>query len=332
MTASDIWGSANGSTNSMHVEILGAESLGVRGLSCVVETKDRTIVIDPGLALGYRRDGLLPHPVQVAMGERVRGRIISALEDATDVVMSHFHGDHVPLPDANPFQLKAQPVAPLCRTTRLWAKGTQGLSPSMTHRRSSLAEALGTELHNAEAQGDGMLTFSPPVPHGRPGTHLGTVMMTRVQAADTVFVHASDIQLLDSEAISLILDWEPDIALVGGPPLYLSRLSAESRKRAWGHAQRLARHVDTLILDHHLLRCEAGLVWLDHLSAVTSRRVLCAADFAGRPRCLLEAQRAEWYARIPVPKGWHAAYAHGEADTLPYREALSQWLGPGSGK
>ena len=102
----------------MHFDILGAESLGVRGLSCVVETERRKIVIDPGLALGYRRDGLLPHPAQVAVGEQVRRRILAALEDATDVVMSHFHGDHVPLPDANPYQLQAQRVAPLGQGTR----------------------------------------------------------------------------------------------------------------------------------------------------------------------------------------------------------------------
>ena len=28
--------------------------------------------------------------------------IVAASKDATDVVTSHFHGDHVPLPDANP--------------------------------------------------------------------------------------------------------------------------------------------------------------------------------------------------------------------------------------
>ena len=103
----------------MHIGILGAESLGVRGLSWVVETQNRRIVIDPGLALGYRRDGLLPHPAQVAVGEQARQRIVAALEDATDVVMSHFHGAHIPLPHANPYQLQAQRVMPLCRTTRL---------------------------------------------------------------------------------------------------------------------------------------------------------------------------------------------------------------------
>jgi len=284
-----------------------------------VETEDRKIVLDPGLALGYQRDGLLPHPAQVAIGEQVRRRIIAALKDATDVVMSHFHGDHVPLPDANPYQLQAQRVAPLCRTTRLWAKGPEGLSPSMAHRRASLAEALGREFPNAEGQKDGPLTFSPPVPHGKPNTHLGTVMMTRIEAEDAVFVHASDIQLFDDRAVSLILDWRPDIALVGGPPLYLSKILLEQRAAAWENAERLARHVDTLILDHHLLRCEEGLSWLDRLSFETGHEVICAADFVGRPRYLLEARCVQLYEEMPVPDGWHKAYARGNADTEPYQ-------------
>jgi predicted metallo-beta-lactamase superfamily hydrolase len=294
--------------------------MGVRGLPCAVKVKGRKIIIDPGLALGYQRHGLLPHPAQVAVGEQVRRRIIAALKDATDVVMSHFHGDHVPLPDANPFQLQAQHVAPLCQTTRLWAKGPEGLSPSMARRRVSLGQALGRELPNAEEQSDGALSFSPSVPHGKPNTHLGSVMMTRIEGEDAVFVHASDIQLLDDKAVSLILDWRPDIVLVGGPPLYLSRLLVEQRAEAWRNAKRLARHVDTLILDHHLLRCEEGLSWLDRLSSGTGRQVICAADFMGRPRRLLEARRAQLYEEMPVPEGWHEAYARGDADTRRYRD------------
>jgi hypothetical protein len=81
----------------VEIEILGTESLGVRGLCCVVKTKDRKIIIDPGVALGYRRRGQLPHPVQVAASERTRRLIEEALVDATDVVISHYHGDHHPL-------------------------------------------------------------------------------------------------------------------------------------------------------------------------------------------------------------------------------------------
>jgi len=307
----------------MHIRILGAESMGVRGLSCVVEVEDRKIVIDPGLALGYHRYGLLPHPAQVAIGEQVRREIIAELKDATDVVMSHFHGDHVPLPDANPYQLEAQQVAPLCRTTRFWAKGTEGLSSNMLRRKKSLCEVLGRDLPNAEEQSDGPLAFSLPVPHGERHGRLGMVMMTRIENEGTVFVHASDIQLLDGETVSLILDWEPDIVLAGGPPLYLSRLSLKRRRGAWRNARQLARHVDTLIIDHHLLRCEEGLPWLSRLSSETGHRVICAADFMGRPRRLLEARRRQLYEEMPVPEDWHEAYARGDADTRCYRDYVS---------
>ena len=55
----------------MKIEILGAESLGVRSLCCVVRTANRQIVIDPGLALGFRCAGLLRHPLQAAAGEDI---------------------------------------------------------------------------------------------------------------------------------------------------------------------------------------------------------------------------------------------------------------------
>ncbi|MCD6379432.1 hypothetical protein J7M07_03170, partial [bacterium] len=74
----------------MRIEILGTESLGVRGLSCRVEVADRRILIDPGIALGYHRYGLLPHPFQVAVGRRIREKIITAAADTTDVVISHY--------------------------------------------------------------------------------------------------------------------------------------------------------------------------------------------------------------------------------------------------
>jgi predicted metallo-beta-lactamase superfamily hydrolase len=256
----------------------------------------------------------------VAVGEQVRRGIVAALKEATDIVMSHFHGDHIPLPNANPYQLKAQRIAPLCQTSRLWSMGCETLSPAMARRRAHLSEMLDKEFLNAEGQSDGPLAFSPPVPHGEPDSNLGTVMMTRIQGEDTVFVHASDIQLIDSGAVSLVLDWQPDIALVGGPPLYLSRLSSEQLDRAWWNAQRLTRHVDTLILDHHLMRCEEGLAWLDRLSSQTDHQVICAADFMEQPRRLLEARRVQLYEEMPVPDGWHEAYARGDADTPRYRD------------
>jgi predicted metallo-beta-lactamase superfamily hydrolase len=305
--------------NDMHIEILGTESLGVRGLSCLVEVQDRKIVIDPGLALGYKRHGLLPHPAQVAMGETIRRKIITAWGEATDIVMSHFHGDHVPLTDANPYQLSVYSVASPCQTIRFWTKGEDGLSKRMLQRRRELCKVLAKDLPNTEEQTDGLLSFSPAVSHGSQNSRLGKVMMTRIQGAETVFVHASDIQLLDDHPISQILDWKPDIVLVAGPPIYLSQFSPQKREKAWRNAIQLAYQVETLIIDHHLLRAEQGLSWLDRLALQTDHRVLCAADFMQRPRCLLEAQRVHMYEEMPVPDHWHRDYSRGASNTQDYQ-------------
>jgi len=302
----------------VRIKIVGAESLGVRGLCCVVETKDRKIVIDPGVALGYRRHGLLPHPVQVAVAERVKVAIEKALEDATDVVISHYHGEHHPMVNANPYQLSADRVAELFKHPRLWAKGMQNIAPGQVHRAKDLAQKVGRAFPASERLSDGCLSFSPPIPHGQQDRG-GTVMMTRIKEGPEVFVHASDIQMLNDEAIEQILAWHPTVVLASGPPIYLPSLTWRKRKAALRRTLMVAREVDTLILDHHLLRSREGEKWLDWVSSITNHKVICAADFMGRNRNLLEADRVSWYKKIPVPEGWHEAYAQGEADTKAYQ-------------
>ncbi len=127
-----------------------------------------------------------------------------------------------------------------------------------------------------------------------------------------VFVHASDIQLLDTATIEKILLWQPDIVFTSGPPLYLETLNNVLRKLAWTNGLRLAENVETLIVDHHLLRSETGITWLDNLSQVVGKKVYCAADFMHKPRLLLEAQRMSLYQEIPVPENWHQDYKKGE--------------------
>jgi predicted metallo-beta-lactamase superfamily hydrolase len=300
----------------MQIEILGTESLGVRGLCCVVMSKGRKVVIDPGVALGFRRHGLLPHPVQVAASERTRRLIARALEDATDIVISHYHGDHIPLVDANPYQLSVKQVVKLCQRPHFWAKGTKGISYNQAHRAKALAESLGRILPVAEGRSDGPLTFSVPVPHGERGGRGGSVMMTRLEEDGEVFVHASDIQMLNDTAIRQILAWQPNIVLASGPPIYLPSLTLEEQEDALHRTLRLAKRVDTLILDHHLMRSKKGERWLNHVSSLTGRKVVCAADFMGCCRNLLEAERVLWYKKLPVPEGWHRAYARGEIDVV----------------
>lgn len=297
----------------MNIRILSSESLGVRGLCCLVEMEDRTVLFDPGMSMGYRRGGFLPHPVQVAAGERIRADIVRTVHRATDVIISHFHGDHMPLVKANPYQLSAKSVREAMRFVRLWTKGLSDTSERIRQRVCSLSEFLEREFPVVTGEKWGPFTFSQPVPHGKPDGSQSCVMMTRVEENGEVFVHASDIQLLNDAAVEQILMWKPTTVLAAGPPFYLDLPSLdpdEIRDRTL----KLSRGVQTLIIDHHLLRDVKGFSWLHRLQQKTENSIMCAADFMGLPRQLLEARRAELYEQHPVPEGWHENYANGRLE------------------
>ena len=142
--------------------------------------------------------------------------------------------------------------------------------------------------------------------------------MTRIEDESGVFVHASDIQMLNDEAIRRILQWQPNVVLAFGPPIYLPALSLEEQEKALHRALKLARGIDILILDHHLLRSRKGEQRLDYVSYLSGHKIICAADFMKRPRSLLEAERVLWYREASVPEGWHEAYTRGEVDVQAY--------------
>jgi predicted metallo-beta-lactamase superfamily hydrolase len=303
----------------MEVTVIGTESLGVRGLSCMVRTGNRRILIDPGVALGYLRHGHMPHPCQVAVGAVVREQIIAAVSEATDIVFSHYHGDHVPLTDANPYQLSLRLIPPLYHT-RFWCRGTDFLSFQSLRRREAIEKHLARTLPDSEDTRDGLLSFSTPVPHGSLRSHLGRVMMTCIRNEGQTFVHASDIQMLNREAVTIIRAWEPDVVLASGPPLYLLRLTEKERTEAWTNALTVAEGCGTLILDHHVRRSHAGCRWAEKLSEEAGGHVVSAAAFMNREPLLLEARRKELYREYPVPKGWHEAYASGRAGVEEYMD------------
>ncbi|MBN1299514.1 MAG: MBL fold metallo-hydrolase [Actinobacteria bacterium] len=302
----------------MKIEILGTESMGVRGMSCFVQTRNRKILIDPGIALGFKRYGLLPHPYQVAVGEKIRKDIINKWAESTDVVISHFHGDHVPLPDANPYQLDINELAGLNAGIKIWTKDLSCLSFIEKKRADALSSILNKDLIEAAGKDYGDIAFSENISHGDGFNDSVNVIMTKI-SEDKIFVHTSDIQLLDDMAISKILDWEPDIVFADGPSCYLpSKLMENQMLRAWDNAVRLSKKVAFLIIDHHLLRCFEGERWLKSLSLKTDNKTICAADFMNKPRMLLEADRVNLYRNLPVPDNWHKKYADGKINTDNY--------------
>lgn len=301
----------------MQIEILGCESFGARSLACVVNTEERKIVIDPGVALARLRFGLAPHPVEVAAASRIRKKLLIALEEATDIVISHYHGDHIPMRAEDPYQLPLEALPPL-EGVNFWCKGPEKISSLAAKRRREFSDFLGFTPPASEGKNSGSMDFSSPVPHGTRDKGFGTVMMTRICEGDEVFVHCSDIQLLDRETVLTVLAWNPTTVFSSGPPLYLSHRIPKVGKEAFENALLLAQAVDTLILDHHLLRSFEGYTWLKELAEKVESRVLCAAEFMGKEPELLEAQRKILYEKMPLTSGWHEAYAKGEASFEEY--------------
>ena len=305
----------------MIIKILGAESLGVRGLSCLVELNSRKIFIDPGIALGWSRYGFLPHPFQIAIGAGIREIIIEELKNASDVIFSHFDGDHCPLYNPNPYQLGILDVKNSLSDCRIWARGSMNCPPTQQRRRKELSKAIGKDMQNAEGMKEGPLEFSFPVPHGPQGREDNMVMMSKIEDKGLTFVHASDIQFLDEKTIGIILEWKPDIVFASGPPLY--RYSPSSfeiqRESAWKNAMELSKNVDTLIIDHHVLRSEEGIEWLEKLKHAAESKVFCAAEFMSREPIFLEAWRKELYEWLPVSEDWHEDYKERKVNVNHYR-------------
>jgi len=76
-------------------------------------------------------------------------KIIKAWSTATDIAISHFHGDHIPLGNANPYQLNSNKIANLNPKANIWAKLSH-LSPIEKVRAESLSLILENNLIPAE--------------------------------------------------------------------------------------------------------------------------------------------------------------------------------------
>ncbi len=299
------------------IKILAAESLGVRSLCCLVEKEKKRILIDSGFALGYTRHGLHPHPIQAAVVEIIRQKIMEELKETSDLVFSHFHGDHIPFEKANVYQLNLKNVRQYLKTPRVWSKSIEDESHKFKERAWDLRLNC-DHFTAAEGLSVGDMTFSQTVPHGEKNSSLGNVMMTKIKVNNINFVHASDIQFLYTPTIERIMELSPDIVIASGPPLYLSHVDKKMAQEAASNILYLSNQVDNLIVDHHLLRSEAGLFYLRELNEKSHNKIISAADFMGIPPFLLEARREELYDRFTVPAEWHQKYEAGLVDTSNY--------------
>jgi len=293
---------------------LGAESLGVRSMCTYVETLDLKLLIDPGVSLG-KRFGLLPHPREYMALRECRARIAGAASSASLVTISHYHFDHVtPTYTDYVWNWSSLDVAKeiYAGKTVLSKDIRQNVNFSQRRRGwmfQKVMRRFARKFENADDKtfeiGRTRLTFSKPVFHGEGTSMLGWVLMLLVESQGESFMYAPDVQgpMVD-DTMGLIIDAKPGLAMIGGPPLYLSGFSVNETdvQKGLENLASVVEKVPVTIIDHHLLRAEN---WREHTHAVFERaeraghRVTTTAGYLGKPDDLLECKRNRLYEAEP---------------------------------
>jgi len=289
---------------------LAYESLGVRSMCTLVRTRDVTVLLDAGVALGPRFR-LMPHPQEYRARNEARERINAAGAKAKVVTISHYHNDHHTPNYIDPVWLGSTPE--LSEKTYkgkiILAKDFRKNINTAQRRRGWMfkqaAEKWAEKFEVADGRsfefGRTTLRFPPPVPHGEDESGLGWVLPCIVEKSGEKLVFAPDVQgPVTEETVKVILDEKPDLLIMGGPPTYLQgfRIDEEFFRTALRHMEKIAREVQTVVIDHHVLRDEGWYKFLEPVrdsAGKMGHQVVTAADLLGQEPSPLECRRKTLY-------------------------------------
>ncbi|NWG11163.1 hypothetical protein HXY33_05375 [Candidatus Bathyarchaeota archaeon] len=304
-----------------HIRVvpLAAESLGVRYMCTYVETRDVKILLDAGVSLCPDRFRLPPHPLEFKAIQDARGRIAEAATKAEFVTISHYHFDHhtpsyedwlCNWTDAN------ETARQIYQGKTVLIKNPKEQINFSQRRRGWMFQKTGgkyaQKLEVADQKtfvfSNTTVKFSEPVSHGPENSALGWVLMATVDYESEKFMFAPDVQgPTSTRTLKLILNEQPSLLMIGGPPSYLEGFKVDSAQIQAGlkNLKEIVDAVPHVILEHHLLRDEN---WLGKTRQIlggfckTDCKVLTAAEFLGRDNLFLEAMREKLFAEKPPPK------------------------------
>jgi len=314
-----------------HIQIvpLAAESLGVRSMCTFVETPDVRVLLDAGVSLGPNRLGFPPHPLEYEALRESRRKIAEAAGKAEVVTISHYHFDHH-TPSYTDWWLNwssEETARQIYEGKLVLAKSYRDrVNFSQRHRGWVFAKTGGKYAERLEYAddrvfefGDTKIRFSEPVFHGPGDSQLGWLLMTVIEHENEQVLFASDVQgPMHTPTLKVILEQNPNVAIVGGPPLYLAGLVGQEHvQNGMKNLEKLVQGVPTTILEHHLLREENWREFSQQIFEAASNAghsVFTGADFLKKENTLLESRRKqlfeteppnaefEKWMRMPLPK------------------------------
>lgn len=291
---------------------IAAESLGVRSLCTMVRTPDISILLDPSAALA-KRFSLEPHPLEYHALRDALVDIHEYAEEASILSFSHYHYDHVrPGFQNSLYNLSTRDERKEMLTGKtVFAKDNRENINTSQRRRGYYflkdVEPVVKEIEWVDGRsfnfGDTTISYSHPLPHGPNGSQLGFVLATMIEHSGTRFLFAPDVQgPISKETLSYILALEPELAIIGGPPLYLSQVSKHEIQSALYCLSNLAVSIPRLVVDHHNMRGGNWSEWIKPVRSVceeSGNTLLSIAELAGQEEKCLESKRKQLYQDEP---------------------------------
>jgi predicted metallo-beta-lactamase superfamily hydrolase len=290
---------------NIRIKLIGFDSMGTRSMATVIDTDSIKIFIDPGVSYAPKRYGLPPHPIELELFEKHLNKIYEELIDTDIVIISHYHRDHY---------LYRNGEEEYYKNKILYIKDpVNNINVSQRIRAYVLLNKMNVKnmakkIYIADSREyvidkNIRLRFIGPVPHGEKGTKLGGVIMSLIIINGYRILHASDVEgPIESTTRDIIINLDPDILLISGPPTYLMnyRFSTDSILEGLTNLSLIARKMrrnSYLIVDHHLLR---DINYMDHLGKYikgSNARVMTAAEYMGVKVFQAEALRKELWLR-----------------------------------
>ena len=288
----------------MRVSFLAFDSMGTRSMCTLVETGDARIIIDPGAALGPRRYGLNPHPIERERLKQHKQVIKHEAAQADLVIITHYHYDHFPRPSENVSWLRGRRI--LTKDPERMINFSQRVRSRIFFEKLRKVDVRIEVADSKEIRvGKCRVKFSNPVEHGN-DPRLGYVLEILVEDRGEKLVHSSDVEGFVSRGqAKFVLENRPDILVCDGPMTYMLgyKLEESMLKSSIRNLCEIidGRFLREMIIDHHLLR---DLGWRSKMKPLIdwaeSRgvRVCTAAAYMGLKEELLEANRKKLYGEL----------------------------------